>query len=611
MSCLSPLRRPLLAGLCVLTLLGCQDLRLFRMQSGDDDEKDALDRVTESEIAAGQRSMIGDYTNISGLKMVVLEGVGLVTQLNGTGGDSPTSSERKAMLDDMRKRRVKEPNKVLASPSTALVLVRAYLPPLIKKGETFDVEVRLPEGSEATSLAGGWLLKCDLVERAIVPGRGPMNGDLLARAEGPILISTGETSKESLAGVVRRGTIPGGAVSLRDDRPLTIHLKSDFRSVRMANRITKRIGDRFSSPDEYGIRRPLAKFVTDSRIELEMHPAYRENYPRYLEVIRSIAFNEKEVERHLRMQRLREDLRQGTTAFEASLQLEAIGREAVPILKDGLNAPTLEARFHAATALAYLGEADGVEVLFEAADQERALRVFALAAMTALESGEAHDQLTRLLDHESIETRYGAFRALTTLNPNDPAVNGRSMNDRFRLHVLPCDASPVIHITRRRKAEIVLFGQNQRLKPPLAANAGNHIWVTARAGEERVVVSRYEPGREDRRLEVSTDVEDVIAAVVEVGGTYPDVVQMLVQAERQHNLEGRIAIDKLPQAGRIFHRKGEDGAARVGNQNYAPNLFPSTDEEESEVDAEAAESAESAEAAVDRKTGSAPVVDSL
>jgi hypothetical protein len=597
-----PRRQPLLAGVCLLTLLGCQDLSLFRMQSGEDDEKDALDRVVESELAAGQRSMIGDYTNISGMKMVVLEGVGLVTQLNGTGGDSPSSSERKTMLDDMRKRRVKEPNKVLASPSTALVLVRAYLPPLIKKGDTFDVEVRLPDGSEATSLAGGWLLKSDLVERAIVPGRGPMDGDLLARAEGPILISTGETSQESLAGVVRRGSIPGGAVSLRDDRPLTIHLKNDFRSVRMANLITKRIGDRFSSPDEYGIRRPLARFDTDSRLFLEVHPSYRENYPRYLEVIRSIAFNEKEVERHLRMQRLREELRHGATAFEASLQLEAIGREAVPILKDGLNAPSLEARFHAATALAYLGEADGVEVLYEAADQERALRVFALAAMTALENGEAHDQLTRLLDHDSIETRYGAFRALTTLNPNDPAVNGRTMSDRFKLHVLHCEAAPVIHITRRRKAEIVLFGEPQRLKPPLAVNAGNHIWVTGRAGEERVVVSRYEPGHEDRRLEVSTDIEDIIAAVVEVGGTYPDVVQMLVQAERQHNMEGRIAIDALPQAGRVYQRKGEEGAARVGNQNYAPNLFPSTDEEESDEDAEAPAGS---------TTGSAPVVDSL
>src|SRR5690606_17089231 len=97
-------RRFLLAGACLLALLGCQDLSLFRMQSGDDEEKkDALDRVVEKEIAAGERTMIGDYTNISGLKMVVLEGVGLVTQLNGTGGDSPSSNERKAMLDDMRK----------------------------------------------------------------------------------------------------------------------------------------------------------------------------------------------------------------------------------------------------------------------------------------------------------------------------------------------------------------------------------------------------------------------------------------------------------------------------------------------------------------------------
>lgn len=606
--------RQLLAALSLMALLGCQDLSLFRMQSADEDaEDDALERVAEKEVEAGKRSMIGDYTNISGLKMVVLEGVGLVTGLSNTGGDSPSSHERKAMLDDMRKRRVQEPNKVLASPSTALVIVRAYLPPLIKKGENFDVEVRLPEGSEATSLAGGWLLKSNLVERAIVPGEGVMNGDLLARAEGPILISTGETSDESLAGVVRRGSIPGGAVSLREDRPLTIHLKSDFRSVRMANRITKRIGDRFNSPDEYNIRRPLAKFVTDTKIELDVHPAYHENYPRYLEVIRSIAFNEKEVERHLRMQKLRDDLMSGPTAFEASLQLEAIGREAVPILKDGLSAPELEARFHAATALAYLGKSDGVEALYEAADEERAFRVFALAAMTSLSSGDAHDQLTRLLDHKSIETRYGAFRALTTLNPNDPTVNGRMLDDQFMLHVIPSSSDPVIHVTRRKKAEIVLFGDAQRLHPPVAVNAGNHIWITSRAGEERVVISRYEPGKEDQRLEVSTEIEDIIQAIVHVGGSYPDVVQMLVQAERQHNLPGRIAIDALPQAGRVYQRP-RTGASRVGNQNYAPNLFPMTDEDaddESEPEAIADETAEVAAALQTPEEQIEPVGDSL
>lgn len=594
----------ILAGLSLTVLLGCQELNLSRLQSPDEESADdALERVVEAEVKAGRRSLIGDYTNITGLKMVVLEGVGLVTGLNNTGGDSPSSSYRKTLLDDMRKRRVPEPNKVLASPSTALVIVRAYLPPLIKKGEKFDVEVRLPEESEATSLSGGWLLRCDLVERAVVEGRGVMNGDLLARAEGPILISTGETEEGSLAGVVRRGSIPGGAVNLREDRPLHIHLKSDFRSIRMANRITKRIGDRFHSYDEYGIRRPLARFATDSRIELDLHPRYRENYPRYLEVIRSIAFNEQEVERHLRMQKLRDELLQGPTAFQASLQLEAIGRDAIPVLKEGLSSPTLECRFHAATALAYLGQADGVEVLGEAADKERAFRVFAFAAMTALDGGEAHDELTRLMDHSSIETRYGAFRALTTLNPNDRTVNGQMMADQFMLHVIPSQSDPVIHVTRRKKAEIVLFGDNQRLRPPVAVNAGNHIWITARAGEDRVIVSRYEPGKEDQRLEVSAGIEDVIHAIIHVGGSYPDVVQMLVQAQRQHNLPGHIAIDALPQAGRIYQRPqaGTEraSAARVGNQNYAPNLFPMTDEsdplaEESDPLAEDDESGDTA-----------------
>jgi hypothetical protein len=354
----------------------------------------------------------------------------------------------------------------------------------------------------------------------------------------------------------------------------------------MANRITQRIGDRFHSRDEYGIRRPLARFRTDSRIDLEVHPRYQENYPRYLEVIRNIAFNEKEVERHLRMRKLADELMDGKTAFQASLQLEAIGQEAIPILKEGLNAPSLESRFHAATALAYLGRPDGVDALAEAADKERAFRVFAFAAMTALESGEAHDRLVELFNHQSIETRYGAFRALTTLNPNDPTVNGEFLGDQFLLHEIPSQADPVIHLTRRKKAEIVLFGEGQQFLPPLAVNAGNHIWVTARVGTDTVVVSRYEPGKEDQRLEVSQDVDAVIRAVVDVGGSYPDVVQMLVQAERQHNLPGHIAIDALPQAGRIYQRPHTEtqlaSAARVGNENYAPNMFPKIDEDTEE-----------------------------
>lgn len=582
----------LLLCLSLTGLTGCQEMSLFRFQSPDEEpEEDALLRVEREERAAGKRSLVKDYTTISGNKVVVVEGVGLVTGLDGTGGDSPATNHRKELLDEMRRMHIENPNEVLRSPYTALVVVRGFLPALLEKGETFDVEVRLPDGSEATSLAGGYLMKCDLWEKQMVPGRGVMSGHRLARAEGPILISADvESAKPGDAGLMR-GTIPAGAVCLREDKPLTIHVRSDYRSWRMADRIAKRIGERFHDYDEHGLRRPLAKFGTDARIDLEIHPRYKNNDPRYLEVVRHIAFNETKVERRLRMQRLQQELMNGPTAEQAALQLEAIGNEAVPILKEGLKAPSLESRFHSAMALAYLGIDEGMDVLAEAASQERAFRVHAFAAMTALDGGEAYQPLIDLLQHPSIETRYGAFRTLTTLNPNDPSVRGEDMQGQFTMHVVSSDQDPLIHVTRRQKTELVLFGKDQKFRTPLAINAGKYIWVTSRRGQDYVVVSRHEQGKPSRRLEIPPYIDEVIRTVVGLGATYPDVVQMLMQAERQHNLPGRIAIDALPQPGRVYQRPPAEQASggrstRVGHVNMIPNLFAPIDEEPSE-DAEA------------------------
>ncbi|MGD9854228.1 MAG: flagellar basal body P-ring protein FlgI, partial [Planctomycetaceae bacterium] len=237
-------------------LTGCQDMNLFRFQSPEDEpDEDALRRVEREERAAGKRSLVKDYTTISGNKMVVLEGVGLVTGLDGTGGDSPATNHRKELLDEMRRLQIDNPNEVLRSPYTALVTVRAFLPALVEKGEKFDVYmVKLPDGSEATSLAGGYLMKCDLWEKQVVPGRGVMSGRRLARAEGPILISADvESAKPGDAGLMR-GSIPAGAVCLREEKPLAIHVRSDYRSWRMADRIAKRIGERFHDYDEHGLR---------------------------------------------------------------------------------------------------------------------------------------------------------------------------------------------------------------------------------------------------------------------------------------------------------------------------------------------------------------------
>src|SRR5579871_6760223 len=156
--------------LCVLFLscAGCQELDLFRSQSPDKDKKEDLE-VEEKET---KTDLVGSFATIHGNGVITLQGVGLVTGLDNTGEDPPASLYRTQLYQDMKKNGVPEPNKILQSTTSALVLVTAYLTADIQKGDHFDVEVRLPPNSEATSLAGGWLMPARLSEKAIIPGEG-------------------------------------------------------------------------------------------------------------------------------------------------------------------------------------------------------------------------------------------------------------------------------------------------------------------------------------------------------------------------------------------------------------------------------------------------------
>ncbi|WP_339742192.1 flagellar basal body P-ring protein FlgI [uncultured Rubinisphaera sp.] len=535
---------------------------------------------------------LGEYVVVSGLNLVTLEGVGLVSGLDGTGGDPPPSQYRTELLKDMRRRDIEDPNRIISSPSTALVIVRAYLPPLVSPGEKFDVEVRLPDGSETTSLNGGWLLECRLTERAIVAGKGVLEGKARANASGPILVSTGEDTSSSL---LKRGHIVGGGMAF-ENRDMYLFMRNEYRSVRNSTRVAQRIGVRFFSYDSYGKREPLAQAKTDQKLVLQIHPSYKDNFPRYVQVIQNIAFRETEVERQVRLERLEKELLIPEKAEQAALQLEAIGPDAIPMLKNGLTADYFESRFHSAVALAYLGEPAGLETLYIAARDVPAFRVFALTAMTVVEEGETFAYLRQLMDESQLETRYGAFRGMTTIDENEPFARGELLNDQCKLHELKIGGDPMIHLTHRQKAEIVLFGDELKFSTPLALTAGPHIMVNSAPGSNEVVVSKYRIGEPDQRKVVSTNIADVIRTAAEMGASYPDIAQMLVQAERQLNLPGPIGIDMLPEAGRYYQRPDQpDGDAphqannkgkktKVGNSNMTPNPYTKiTDENEEEA----------------------------
>ncbi|MFO1019533.1 MAG: flagellar basal body P-ring protein FlgI [Planctomycetales bacterium] len=577
-----PFARALLFPLLLLPLfLGCQKLDVVRLQNKDKN-KDKKELFETQELKV---EYIGDKSQIVGNSPMKLYGVGLVTGLDNTGEDPPPSSYRSTLVREMERRGVKKPNEILKDPSTALVLVEAYLNADVKKGEPFDVIVSLPPNSTATSLAGGWLMETYLWEKAYVQNVGELTGRSYGTAEGPILVSMGLGEEKDLAGVLKRGKVLAGGKA-KKERKLGIFLRSDVMGVRNSKQIADRIGERFSTIEK-GSKKSMAIAKDNKFIELDVHPIYKQNYDRYMQVIRNIAFRETPLEQRDRQEKLKEQILNPDMAALAALRFEAIGKSSVPFLKTALNNPSKEVRFYAAEALAYLEDESGVVVLAEMARDERAFRVFALAAMSALEHPDCFTQLHKLLNENSPETRYGAFRALWTIDPNDPYIRGKRLNDQFNFHPLATKGEPMVHLTRHKVAEIVIFGQDQQLSTPIALSAGSKININAQAGADRCVVSRFEVGKEARR-EVSLRIADIIVAAGELGATYPDIAAMLTQAKLQHNTPGRVEIDALPAPGRLYYRTEEEQQlaasfggsshkekAKIGRDHMSPNQYPS------------------------------------
>jgi flagellar basal body P-ring protein FlgI len=542
---------------------GCAGTPFMRSQSPE-----------ETDSPAKNVRLIGDMASPSGMSPQMIEAVGLVTGLPGTGSDPPPSPQRSALVAEMEKRGIANPAQVLASPETELVLVRGYLWPGAQKGDHFDVEVRVPAKSECTGLRGGWLLECRLRQVEFLKG-AYYEGKPLGLASGPALVdplADGESNRLKLT----KGRILGGGVVL-ESRRLGLVIRPEFQNVKTAALIGNAINRRFHSFNG-GAKQGVAVPENDKHIELSVFPRYKDNIERFMLVVRRLPVRESSSEQLARLALLERMLLDPITAGDAALKLEALGKDGVKALKKGIESKKLEVRFYAAEALAYLDEPAAIAPLAEAA-RVRAFRAYALAALSTMEEFAASEALRELLDVHSAETRYGAFRALWAMNARDPLVLGENLGDQFSYHVLDTQGTPMVHVTRSKRPEVVLFGADQRLVLPLSLDAGKQIQVNSHGndGESSVTVSRFAANEPDQKRVTSTRVDDVIRAIVALGGTYPDVFQALQQAKATHALVGRLEIDALPQGGRTFDRgsdgEEEDDGPEFTAYNPLPGLF--------------------------------------
>jgi hypothetical protein len=512
--------------------------------------------------------LVGDYAGPANHLPMRIETVVLVTQLDNTGSDPAPGPNRDYLLGLMAKQLVEKPQQLLASTKTSLALVTAEIPAAARSGDRIDLRVQCERRSETTSLRGGWVMPCALQEMRALGGR-IAQGFELARGVGRIVVdavfhNTDDPTKERVGRV-----LSGGEVIHRGVRKLLLAIRKEDASVATSTQIARVVNDRYFT-FEAGRRQGVATPKKDTYIELLVPMRYRHNLARYIYAVRSIAMMEKPDEKLERLAQLQKSLLEPTTSADAALQLEGIGKEAIPVLKVGLASRDREIRFYSAEALAYLGEVEAAYPLAESARDVGAFRWHALAALTSLERQEAYEALCTLLHVKSVETRYGAFRAMRTRNPDTVETRGERLSHEFDLHILKTSGDPLIHLTRTQRSEIVLFGEN--IPCTLTDSIALRNGVVMRTQDDsRIRVSRFVPGKEDQVAVCQPNAADVIRALGNVECTYADVIDALRHIEKLNGLGCRIAVEAIADRTRRYVRgEGDEADTEVAGVASAP-----------------------------------------
>jgi hypothetical protein len=271
-------------------------------------------------------------------------------------------------------------------------------------------------------------------------------------------------------------------------------------------------------------------------VNLNVPQAYRLNLPHYLCVILAIPMHDPgdaPTENGLGYhQRLAADLLDPARTLSTAVRLEALGEQSVPALRAGLKSKDVLVRFASAESLAYLGNSAGAEELATIVQTQPYLVAYALTALASLDQKVSSMKLNEILLKSDLpEVRYGAFRALRTLDAKNETVAGEYLNDSFWLHHVAPQRQSLIHISGTKRPEIVLFGAEA------PENDRDHCMISV------VPLDGGSPARKECPLSVDA----VLRTLAGLGATYPEVIEILQQANQLKCLSCDLRADALPQ----------------------------------------------------------------
>jgi len=437
---------------------------------------------------------VGSVVYLEGHRPLRVQGYGLVTRLNGQGGRNCPPSIRDQLIKEIRRYRSAHPEidrdlppaeDVIDSLDTAVVVVTGEIPAGAAKQRTFDLFVTAMDPDTKT-LAGGFLLPCDLrVYRDEGPA-GSMAGKLLARAQGPVFMNPFATGGGTTVNL-REGRIIGGGSNLEGRDLLLISTIESYSTVRQ---VQDAINRRF--PEE----KHNATAVTPTNITLKVPADYQGKEGKYLEIVLALPLTMSTLAMETKAKELAGELtRPEAPLHKVGLALEGIGASVLPIIQPLYTHPRKPVNYYAARTGMRLGDRLAIEVIARHARDERS----PVRREAIIELGDAKPRerataaLLDLLADTDPQIRILAYESIRRAAPDTVyhvTVGKDPVN--FVLELVQCEGEPLIYARRTQTRRIALIGGDRMMcKPPLLlAEPGSPVVLSAQEGDPAVSIVR-------------------------------------------------------------------------------------------------------------------------
>lgn len=526
------------------------------------------------------RGTIGSLVRLrSGTELPLLvNGYGIVVNLNGTGSTSAPPALRQAMINQMKKYGLgsanmgtlnMSPERVLADPNTAVVRIDGLIPPGASPGMRFDVIVTAID-SQTTSLEGGTLWTSTLGMWGTEQAFKFVHEQ--ATAYGPIYDNPYHDRPDSGElnefGRKQAMVVAGGKVTAPRDLELVLNQSSYSRSRAIADRINERLG----RADD---RSPLANPLTDQLIKITIPPRYQANPGELVDLMMHLYLQTGPGFEQDQARRLADVLRQQPdTAESVGLAWRALGRPIVEILREYYGDPVLALRLTALEAGAWLNDERASQSLSDLAkSDDPAIRARVADALVLLpRSIKGARTLKELLDDEDVAVRIAAYESLSVINDQLIASGRVVVADeagtgiKYIIDTVPAE-KPLVYITQVGVPRIAIFSPNLGFESPLLARMwNNRLMLSLDPGQDHLSIF-YQPHRTDSgspssiKLKAVPDLKTLVYVLGHkptadqpnegLGLTYSQAVDVVYQLCRQEHVKAPIEVRVSPLAQQI------------------------------------------------------------